>query len=167
MQIRAATNADCAAVQALIFQVLEEYGLRPDATGMDKDLSTLEQSYHQQQGYFGVVEDASGRIVATLGLQKVDAQSCELRKMYALPQARGQGLGHALMRFALFHAQRLGYTRVILETVTPLVEARALYARYGFSSYAPDEISWRCDQAMQRELGSIPADWERWRLGRE
>lgn len=167
MQIRAATNADSAAVQALIFEVLQEYGLRPDAQGMDKDLSTLEESYHQQQGYFGVVQTDEGHIVATLGLQKVDQQSCELRKMYALPQARGQGLGHALMRYALFRAQQLGYQQVILETVTPLVEARALYARYGFQSYTPSEISWRCDQAMQRALGDIPEHWQQWRLGRE
>lgn len=165
MRIRAATDADADGIQTVVFQVLEEYGLRPDAQGMDRDLNTIEQSYHQCGGDFAVVVDDEARIVATVGLQRVDTSTCELRKMYALPQARGRGLGHALMRYILHRAQQLGYARVILETVTPLVQAHSLYRHYGFRDYRPTRLSWRCDQAMQRELGDIPVDWARWRLG--
>jgi putative acetyltransferase len=50
----------------------------------------------------------------------VDDSTCELKKMYCLPQYRGQGLGRTLMEFAPIKARELGFKRMILETAAPL-----------------------------------------------
>ena len=156
--IRPASKLDQVAVQSLIFSVLHEYGLKPDPDYTDLDLFDIEKHYAEPDAYFGVVESEQG-IVATLGLLKLDSEnqvsSCELRKMYALPSARGQGLGRFLLDFAIRKAQRWHCQRMILETASVLKEAIALYQRYGFQVYHPRNITCRCDMAMELMLPSI------------
>jgi N-acetylglutamate synthase-like GNAT family acetyltransferase len=93
IRLRPARNADGPAVQAIVFSVLEEYGLTPDPEVVDADLRSLESSYQDRGGAFEVLEAPGGRIVGCVGLLPVDAATCELRKMYLLPGVRGRGLG--------------------------------------------------------------------------
>ena len=151
MNLRAATNADSERIKSLVFSVLKEYGLKPDSNTTDKDLDSIEESYFSTNGYFGLVE-LDGEIVATFGLHKVNATTCELRKMYCLPSQRGKGLGKNIMVFALSKAKKLGYKRIILETASILKEAIALYERFGFKEYDPEHLSTRCDQAYELYL---------------
>ena len=151
MNIREAGNSDSESIKKVVFEVLKEYGLEPDPGSTDKDLDDLEGSYTNQGGYFGVVEE-SGVIVATIGIYKLNETTCELRKMYSLPCQRGKGLGKNLMEFALFKAKELGFGKVVLETASPLIEAIALYKKYGFTEYQPEHLSSRCDQAFELSL---------------
>lgn len=149
--LRPATNADRAAIKSLIYSVLGEYALSTCATLTDADLDDIESSYWGNQGYFAVIEEA-GVIVATMGVFYISADSCELRKMYAVPAARGQGLGKYLLNLAFSKARELGYRRMVLETATVLKEAIGLYKKYGFKEYHPEQISARCDQAYELML---------------
>ena len=58
---------------------------------------------------------------------------CELRKMYFKPEARGQGLGRAMLARCLEAARQNGYQRMYLETRQNMSEARRLYERNGFA----------------------------------
>ena len=148
LSLRSATNADAHAIRTLIFEILREYSISACAAPQDKDLENIEQNYTGNQGYFAVVEDA-GRIIATMGVYRISLDTCELRKMYAVPAARGQGLGKYLLELAFNKARELGYRRMVLETATPLREAISLYRKYGFREYHPDQFSARCDQAYE------------------
>ena len=148
---REATNNDTGAIKTMIFSVLEEYGLPPDPCRTDADLEDIETSYTNNNGYFIVVTNA-GRVIATMGILRIDTGTCELRKMYAIPAARGRGLGKTLMELALAKAVELGYRRMVLETASPLKEAIGLYRRYGFRQYQPACIAERCDQAYELML---------------
>lgn len=151
MKIRNANNNDSEAVKSLVFAVLKEYGLEPDSNATDKELEDIEQSYFRNGGYFGVVEE-SGVVVATVGIYRESATTCELRKMYSAPSIRGRGLGKKLLEFSLSKAKDLGFSRIVLETASPLKEAIALYVKYGFVEYKPNHISLRCDQAYELYL---------------
>ena len=148
LTLRPATNADAAAIKTLIVNILKEYSLSTCATPTDADLDNIENNYAGNRGYFAVVEEA-GRIVATVGIFRISADTCELRKMYAVPAARGQGLGQYLLKLALSKSGELGYRRMVLETATPLKEAIGLYKKYGFKTCQPDHLSARCDQAYE------------------
>jgi len=148
MNIRPATNADSDAIKHVVFSVLKEYGLSPDSNSTDKDLDAIEAFYFLKGGFFGVV-DINNQVVATLGLYKVNEDTCELRKMYCLPEHRGKGLGKYLIEFALSKAKELGFSHVTLETASPLKEAIGLYKKYGFKEYCADHLSSRCDQAFE------------------
>src|SRR5690606_24139027 len=61
-----------------------------------------------------------------------DADTCELRKMYFLPELRGLGLGQELLSRCIEGAKKAGYSRMYLETLSNMTQARALYERNGF-----------------------------------
>ena len=150
--IRAATNADAPRIRQIVFAVLAEYGLRPDPDGCDKDMEDIEGSYLAGGGLFEVVETENGDLVGTVGLAPMEGGVCELRKMYLVPEARGHGWGKRLLERALDHAQRGSFRQVTLETASCLVEAIALYTRYGFRPVAAEHRASRCDQAFALDL---------------
>ncbi|PVI01850.1 acetyltransferase [Periconia macrospinosa] len=57
---------------------------------------------------------------------------CEFKRLYIIPEARRLGAGAVLISKALDKARELGYTEALLDTLSSMVAARKLYARYGF-----------------------------------
>jgi putative acetyltransferase len=157
---RPARSDDSAAVRAVVQSVLREYGLEFDADNTDADLTDIAGNYHELGGWFQVIESPSGSIVGCSGLFPLSAETVELRKMYLLPEARGQGLGKKLLGQSLAEARRLGYKRVILETNSVLKEAIALYQGFGFVPVAREHLACRCDQAWELSLTSTPLNPE-------
>lgn len=149
--LRSATYADQPAIRALVFSVLESYGLKPSPHDTDADLEDLQQHYFSCGGDFAVLLDGV-RVIGTVALANQGAGNCELRKMYLDPAYRGCGLGKQLMEHALQRARELGFGRMTLETATVLKEAVKLYEQYGFRSYQPNHLAARCDLAMERML---------------
>ena len=58
--------------------------------------------------------------------------SCELQKMYFLPEARGKGLGTKMMQVCLNRAREFGYEKVYIETMPYMKAAQKLYQKSGF-----------------------------------
>lgn len=151
VELRDGVAADAAALRALIFPVLESYGLRPDPQGTDADLDDVEGHYGAAGGRFWVlVQD--GVVVGSCGLYPLGGSVVELRKMYLHSSLRGQGVGRRLLAHALAVAAADGYKTMRLETASALVEAIALYRRNGFTRLpSPPDVP-RCDQTWSRTL---------------
>jgi GNAT superfamily N-acetyltransferase len=87
--------------------------------------------------------------VGCAGFRAYAPLTCELKRMYVRPSARGRGVARALLRGVEQRAAAAGYTRIILETGTAQPEAIALYTSAGyervpqFGEYA-DEPESRC-----------------------
>ncbi|MFF7444709.1 MULTISPECIES: GNAT family N-acetyltransferase [unclassified Streptomyces] len=73
----------------------------------------------------------------TAGVQLLDADTAELKRVFVREELRGRGGGEVLVRAAEDAARALGAVRMILDTRHDLVEARALYARLGFEETEP------------------------------
>jgi GNAT superfamily N-acetyltransferase len=90
-----------------------------------------------------------GRPSGCGGFSRYDDTTAELRRMYVVPEARGRGLGKALVAWLLEAARDAGYKRIRLETGNRQEEALRLYTAAGFESipcwgpYATDPKS-RC-----------------------
>jgi putative acetyltransferase len=148
-RIRDATSDDSKAVRKIVYAVLREFNLEPDPTGTDNDLEDVEDSYRNHGGIFRVVESCDDGIVGCGGLYRLDANAVELRKMYFLRSARGQGLGKRLLCDLLEEARRQGDSRVVLETASVLKGAIELYRSNGFRPIRRTRLASRCDQAWE------------------
>lgn len=85
---------------------------------------------HGGQVLFAV--DESGQAFGTVALLHEGDGVYELTKMAVAPEARGQGLGRALMVAALARFHALGGRELFLESSSSLGTALALYESVGF-----------------------------------
>lgn len=144
-------NKDIHDIKAVIFEVLEEYGLKPDESSTDADLNDIEGQYKNNNGFFGIII-YHDLIIGTFGLYKLTEEVCELRKMYLNKQHRGKGLGKHVVNYIISMAKEKGYKSIELETASVLKEAIGLYKRYGFKEVKRDHLANRCDKAFVLEL---------------
>ena len=81
-------------------------------------------------GFFLAVIRAE--VVGCVGYSRLDGNAAEVQKMYVRPKARGHGLSRALLDACTTGIRRDGYAIARLETVTFMLEAIALYEKFGF-----------------------------------
>ncbi|KNB52917.1 GNAT family N-acetyltransferase [Streptomyces caatingaensis] len=67
------------------------------------------------------------------GLRRLDAERAEVTRMFVRPAHRGAGVAPALLNALEETARAWGASRAVLETRLDLTEARALYARHGYT----------------------------------
>jgi putative acetyltransferase len=134
--IRPIEPRDDAAVAAIIRSVMPEFGAGgPGFAIHDAEVDAMHAAYSQPRSAYFVIE-SHGRVLGGGGVAPLiggEADVCELRKMYFLPELRGMGAGRALMQHCLKTARDLGFTRCYLETLTGMDAAQALYAKSGFT----------------------------------
>lgn len=80
-----------------------------------------------------------GDILGIAALKPLVPEHGELKSMHTKSEARGQGVGTALVQHVLKEARTLGMARLSLETGSDAVfaPARRLYARHGFDLCPP------------------------------
>ncbi|MGH8062492.1 MAG: GNAT family N-acetyltransferase [Pseudoxanthomonas sp.] len=126
---------DDVAVAAIIRTVMPEFG----ATGCgfainDPEVDWMSQAYAEPRSAYFVVE-REGAVIGGGGIAPLeggDGATCELRKMYFLPEVRGIGAGAAMMARCLQVARDAGFNRCYLETLGGMDAAMRLYERTGF-----------------------------------
>jgi putative acetyltransferase len=99
---------------------------------------TVEQMADSDTTLF-VARDEAGRAVG-MGALKVHGPTLgEVKRMYTLPEVRGQRVGRQLLERIVELARERGLASVMLETGTGdgMAEAHRLYTRYGFASRGP------------------------------
>jgi GNAT superfamily N-acetyltransferase len=74
----------------------------------------------------------NGRAVCCGGIKQLDPRSCELKRMYVVPEARGQGVGRLLLGALEDRARELGYAVARLDTGPRQPGARHLYVSSGY-----------------------------------
>ncbi len=75
---------------------------------------------------------AGSRPVCCGGVKRLDARICEIKKMYVVPDLRGQGVARLLLRTLEDTARELGYEVARLDTGPKQVRARGLYESEGY-----------------------------------
>jgi GNAT superfamily N-acetyltransferase len=75
--------------------------------------------------------------IACGAIRRIDNTTAEVKRMYVVPEHRGQGVGKALLTALEQHAKSLNLTRLALETGTRQTQALALYHNAGFQIILP------------------------------
>jgi putative acetyltransferase len=134
--LRPIRTEDDAAIASIIRAVMPTFGAGgPGFAIHDPEVSAMTGAYDRPGAAYFVI-DHEGRVVGGGGVAPLDggdASTCEIRKMYFLPEARGLGLGKKLLAHCLETARALGYRRAYLETLTGMDQAQALYVKMGFT----------------------------------
>ena len=146
---------DDARIWEILKAALAVYSLVPQPDSTDQDLLNIPGSYVAAGGTFRVLE-IQGRPAGTYGLHNEGAGIAELRKMYLDPVYKGRGLGKMLLEDALAMARQLGFRTIILESNSNLVEAAALYRKFGFVDMHRKHMASRCDYALRLDLVDTP-----------
>jgi putative acetyltransferase len=157
LSIRPIRPADDASVARLIRTVMPEFGaVGPGFAINDPEVDAMAANYPAPGAYF-VVVDEHDEVVGGGGFAQLAGGkpgTCELRKMYFLPRARGQGMGQKLLEHCLERAKAAGFTRCYLETLTGMDAAMRLYERNGFQKSCAEGATGHsgCDRFYARAL---------------
>jgi putative acetyltransferase len=147
--VRSIAPRDRAAVTRLIRTVMPEFGAKGAGFAiLDPEVDDMYSAYRGKRSAYWVVTRAgkgadgssAGRtssdvVVGGGGFAQLvagDERTCELRKMYFLPELRGLGVGQELLTRSIEGAKKAGFTTMYLETLDTMTQARALYHRNGF-----------------------------------
>jgi putative acetyltransferase len=166
--IRSWRPEDRSAAAEVIRTSLAEYGLGWEPDGADRDVLEVEIYYLDRGGEFWVIE-LDGSIVGTSAYQPYSVgvasplenraamtanrgeKAVEIRKMYLLPIARGQGLGRHLLGQLERAIQSHGYHTIWIETASVLKSAVQLYEKNGYQPATGIETP-RCDRVYVKRL---------------
>ncbi len=134
-QIRLIRKSDDRPVEHLLRRVMPEFGAcGPGSANHAAEVTNMYRAYHRSGSRYWVVTDGK-KVLGGGGIAPLaggPVHTCELRKMYFLPELRGLGLGQALIERCLEAARQEGYRRCYLETLKTMLQARRLYRKNGF-----------------------------------
>ena len=95
-----------------------------------------------------------GTAAGTTGVRLLDAETAELTRVFVHADLRGRGGAPLLVAAAEEAARALGARRLVLDTRDDLVEARALYARLGYTETGPHNQDPYAEHWFRKELVS-------------
>jgi GNAT superfamily N-acetyltransferase len=116
-------------VAAMVDEVSEMYG-RIDVPGAPSATPT---DFGPPGGAFLLVLDEDGRAIAGGGVKRLDDETCEIKRMYVVPEARGRGVAKVLLEGLEAEARRLGYALARLDTGPQQPAAQRMYERAGYA----------------------------------
>ena len=99
-----------------------------------------------------LVATVDGEPVASGAVKTLAPGMGSLKRMWVAESARGLGFGRRMLAALESHARELGLTTLRLETNRCLVEARALYAKAGYSEVAPFNADPYADHWFEKQL---------------
>ena len=115
-------------------------GLGVDLTFQDfaGELRAMPGKYAHPSGELLLARDSRGEAVGCVALRALEVDGCcEMKRLYAPPQARGLGIGKALVDAVLDVGTLLGYREMLLDSLPSLAAAVSLYQKAGFVPVSP------------------------------
>lgn len=102
------------------------------------ELATLPGKYAPPAGEILLARDGHGAPLGCVGLRPIAPEGCcEMKRLYVSPEARGLGLGRALIDAIIAEAMRIGYREMRLDTLPTMTEAISVYKKAGFMPIDP------------------------------
>ena len=124
---------DYQAARTLFLEYAAWLGVDLGFQGFAYELEHLPQIYGPPGGCLIVGRNA-GTAVGCVGVRRISAETCEMKRLFVRESARGRGVGRLLALEAVRAARRLGYARMLLDTLDGMVAARQIYASLGFKN---------------------------------
>ena len=106
----------------------------------DAELANLPGQYAEPRGAL-LLAFMAGQLVGCCAFRPLDhvdtPNACEMKRLYVRPAYRRSGAGRVLAEAVMARAQQAGYSYLLLDTLSGMEAARALYTDLGFEEIAP------------------------------
>jgi putative acetyltransferase len=102
----------------------------------ERELVDLPCQYSSPNGLL-LLAVVSEKVAGCVALRKITEHDCEMKRLYVRPEYRGQDIGKQLVFAIIEEARKIGYSRMLLDTVPSMKSAIKLYRSLGFKSIEP------------------------------
>jgi len=134
---QAETPSQIGQARELFLEYAQSLGFSLCFQNFDKELADLPGEYSPAAGRL-LLAEYDGQLAGCIALHKLEPTICEMKRLYLRPQFRGKGLGRALADRIIAEARLIGYKRMRLDTVEPVMkDAVGMYRKLGFKEIAP------------------------------
>ncbi|MFZ0277428.1 MAG: GNAT family N-acetyltransferase [Candidatus Sulfotelmatobacter sp.] len=134
---QAESPAQISQARELFLEYAQSLGFSLCFQNFEKELAELPGDYAPPEGRL-LLAECEGQLAACVALHKLEPRICEMKRLYLRPQFRGKGLGRALAERIIAEARQIGFQRMRLDTVEPVMkDAVAMYRKLGFKGIAP------------------------------
>lgn len=126
-----------AAIRELFLEYAQSLGFSLCFQSFDQELAALPGDYAPPHGRLLLVTHQT-QPAGCVALHQLGPEICEMKRLYVRPQFRGKGLGRDLAKRIITEARQLGYKKLRLDTVEPVMKtAVAMYRQLGFREVPP------------------------------
>lgn len=133
----AESSEDIAQARELFLEYAQSLGFSLCFQNFDQELANLPGDYAPPEGRL-LLAGLDSQVAGCVALHKLEDGICEMKRLYLRPQFRGKGLGRALADRIISEARQIGYQRMRLDTVEPVMrDAVAMYRKIGFREITP------------------------------
>lgn len=123
-----------------VISIFREYVKSPtvslDFQDYETEFAGLPGKYAAPEGRLFLARQGDA-VLGCAALRRIDASTCEMKRVYVRPSARGQQLGRKLVEQLIAEARQAGYRRICLDVLPEFVAAQKLYESLGFSVAEP------------------------------
>ncbi len=134
--VDARSARDIAIARGLFEEYAASLGIDLCFQGFEQEMATLPGNYAPPSGRLLLARDGS-EIAGCVALRRLEAEVCEMKRLYVRPAFRGRGLGRMLAEEIIGEARIAGYRRIRLDTLPVMATAVALYRQLGFHEIPP------------------------------
>jgi|SRR5712671_1789267 len=134
--VQAKSQPQITQARELFLEYAKSLGFSLCFQNFDEELAGLPGDYAPPQGRL-LLGEYDSQVAGCVALHKLEAGICEMKRLYLRPPFRGKGLGGVLAEHIIAEARQIGYERMRLDTVEPVMkDAVAMYRRLGFKEIA-------------------------------
>jgi GNAT superfamily N-acetyltransferase len=134
--VQAESAAQVAQARELFLEYAQSLGMNLCFQNFEQELADLPGSYAPPDGRL-LLAEYERQLAGCVALPRWEADICEMKRLYLRPVFRGKGLGRLLAETIIAEARRIGYQRMRLDTIEPIMkEAVEMYRKLGFREIA-------------------------------
>ncbi|KAF2159301.1 hypothetical protein M409DRAFT_71085 [Zasmidium cellare ATCC 36951] len=132
------TTEDLKAIISLFEQYAQSLGIDLSFQDFATEMAQMPGKYAPPRGTLLLARSDKGEAIGCVGLRPFATPGhCEMKRLYVHPNGRGLGLGRKLAEAVVAEARELGYEAMLLDTLSTMVSAQALYNSLGFVEVPP------------------------------